>query len=161
MTEATERRMRTLLEQLQQDPSIAERLPTMEGTMVRAALDGDNVYAIAQEHEVTEGAVWEVLTNAARMATGHGVDQVVTGGYWRRHHARPHRWLRRYRLWRHRQRSAQPQPPRAEFCRRCIRCGRNRRAMNSDDRQLPTTYFQRQDERADEDFYDAAPGGTY
>jgi len=81
VTESTESRMTTILEQLQQDPSIAERLPTMEGTMVRAALDGDNVYAIAQEHEVTEGAVWEVLTNAARMATGHGVDQVVTGGF--------------------------------------------------------------------------------
>ncbi len=73
--------MAALLEKLEQDPTIAERLPTMEGAMVRAALDGDNVYAIAQEHEVTEGAVWEVLTNAARMATGHGVDQVVTGGF--------------------------------------------------------------------------------
>jgi hypothetical protein len=73
--------MAALLAQFKQDPTIAERLPNMEGAMVQAALDGDNVYAIAQEHAVTEGAVWEVLTNAARMATGHGVEQVETGGF--------------------------------------------------------------------------------
>lgn len=81
MTESTDRRMAALLAQLEQDPTIAERLPAMEGTMVRAALDGDTVYAIAQEYQMTEGAVWEVLVNAAHMATGHGVDQVVTGGF--------------------------------------------------------------------------------
>ncbi len=81
VTESTERRMTTILEQLQQDPTTTERLPSMDGAMVWAALDGDNVYAIAQEHEVTEGAVWEVLANAARAAAGHGVEPVTTGGF--------------------------------------------------------------------------------
>lgn len=81
MTESADRRMAALLEQLEQDPTIAERLPQMEGTMVRSALDGDNVYAIAQAHEVTEGAVWEVLATAARLATGRSVDPVTTGGF--------------------------------------------------------------------------------
>lgn len=81
MSESADRRMAAYLEQIEQDPTIAERLPTMEGAMVRGALDGDNVYAIAQEHEVTEGAVWEVLANAARMAAGHSVEPVITGGF--------------------------------------------------------------------------------
>ncbi len=81
MSESADRRMAALLEQLKQDSTIAERLPHMEGTLVWAALDGDNVYAIAQAHEVIEGAVWEVLANAARMATGRGVDPVTTGGF--------------------------------------------------------------------------------
>lgn len=82
MSELTsDRRMAALLEKLEQDPSIAERLPTMEGDMVRAALEGESVYEIAQAHAVTEGAVWEVLANVARAATGQGVAPVVTGGF--------------------------------------------------------------------------------
>lgn len=73
--------MVAMLEQLQQDPTIAERLPSMEGAMVRAALDGAAVYEIAQGHEVTEGAVWEVLATVARAATGRSVEPVTTGGF--------------------------------------------------------------------------------
>lgn len=82
MTElASDRRMASLLEKLEQDPTLADRLPAMEGDMVRAALDGETVYEIAQTHAVTEGAVWDVLARVARAATGHGVDPVVTGGF--------------------------------------------------------------------------------
>lgn len=77
---ASERRMAALLEKLQQDPSLAESLPSVEGEMVRAALNGSTIYEIAQVHEVTEAAVWEILGRVARAATGQVVDPVVTGG---------------------------------------------------------------------------------
>lgn len=51
MTESTDRRMAALPAQLEQDPTIAERLPAMEGAMVRAALDGDNVYVSLKTKE--------------------------------------------------------------------------------------------------------------
>lgn len=82
MTElSSDRRMAALLAKLAQDPVIAEGLPAMEREMVRAALAGESIYEIAQTHAVTEGAVWEVLSNVARAATGAGVEQVVTGGF--------------------------------------------------------------------------------
>lgn len=77
---ASERRMAALLEKLQQDPSLVESLPTVEGEMVRAALNGATIYEIAQVHEVTEAAVWEILGRVARTAAGQGVEPVVTGG---------------------------------------------------------------------------------
>lgn len=78
---ASDRRMAALLDQLAEDPTIAERLPELEGAMVRSALDGETVYEIAQTHAMTEGAVWDVLARAARSATGEGVEPVVTGGF--------------------------------------------------------------------------------
>ena len=48
--------------------------------MVRAALNGSTIYEIAQVHEVTEAAVWEILGRVARAAAGQGVEPVVTGG---------------------------------------------------------------------------------
>lgn len=77
---ASDRRMAALLAKLEQDPTLAERLPAMEGDMVRAALDGETVYEIAQTHAVTEGVVWDVLSRVARTASGQGVEPVVTGG---------------------------------------------------------------------------------
>ena len=77
---ASDRRMAALLEKLQQDPSLAESLPSVEGEMVRAALDGSTIYEIAQVHEVTEAAVWEILGRVARAAAGQGVEPVATGG---------------------------------------------------------------------------------
>lgn len=78
---ASERRMATLLEKLQQDPSLAESLPSVEEEIVRAALHGSTIYEIAQVHAVTEAAVWEILGRVARAATRQGVEPVVTGGY--------------------------------------------------------------------------------
>lgn len=78
---ASDRRMAALLAKLEQDPTLAERLPAMEGDIVRAALDGETVYEIAQNHAVTEGVVWDVLARVARTATGQGVEPVVTGGF--------------------------------------------------------------------------------
>lgn len=82
MAELTsDRRMAALVEKLQQDPSLAASLPSVEGEMVRAALSGSTVYEIAQVHEITEAAVWEILGRVARAAAGQGVDPVVTGGF--------------------------------------------------------------------------------
>ena len=43
-------------------------------------LKDDTIYEIAQVHEVTEAAVWEILGRVARAAAGQGVEPVVTGG---------------------------------------------------------------------------------
>ena len=81
MAHPSEERMKTLVAQLQQDPGLAEQLPSREGSIVRAALDGQGVYQIAQTHRVSEEAVWGTLRNAARAATGATVQPVETGGF--------------------------------------------------------------------------------
>jgi DNA-binding CsgD family transcriptional regulator len=73
--------MALLLERLQQQPGMAEQLPSQEGEIVRAALDGQSVYEIAQQQQVSEGFVWNTLNNAARMASGQQLQPVETGGY--------------------------------------------------------------------------------
>lgn len=73
-------RLARLVEQLQQDPGIAERLPGREGAVVRAALDGQDLYAIAQQHQMSEKAIWDLLSSAARAAAGRAVGQTETGG---------------------------------------------------------------------------------
>jgi hypothetical protein len=77
---ASDGRMAAVLDQIRQDPSLVDRLPTMEGTIVRAALEGETVYEIAQTHAVTEGAIWEVLTRVAHVAIGHDVQSIESGG---------------------------------------------------------------------------------
>lgn len=69
-----------LLKQLRQQPGLAEQLPDREGAIVRDALAGQDVYAIAQQHQISEKAVWDTLGNAARAAAGQGATQVETGG---------------------------------------------------------------------------------
>ncbi|HEY0738939.1 MAG TPA: hypothetical protein VGD69_28735 [Herpetosiphonaceae bacterium] len=81
MTQRSDERMASLLEQLQQQPGLGAQLPSQEGEIVRAALDGQSVYEIAQQHQVSEGFVWTTLSNAARMATGQQIQPVETGGY--------------------------------------------------------------------------------
>lgn len=81
MTQRSDERMASLLEQLQQEPGLGEQLPSQEGEIVRAALDGQSVYEIAQQHQVSEGFVWNTLNNAARMAAGQQIHPVETGGY--------------------------------------------------------------------------------
>lgn len=77
---ASDRRMAAVLDQIRQDPSLVDRLPTMEGTIVRAALEGETVYEIAQTHAITESAIWEVLARVAHVATGQDVQSVESGG---------------------------------------------------------------------------------
>jgi hypothetical protein len=90
----SEEQMARLVEQLQQAPGLAEQLPMEQATLVRAALNGESVHDIANANRVTEATVWEVLGNAARMATGQApaqrsetgglgsdTDPGVTGGY--------------------------------------------------------------------------------
>jgi hypothetical protein len=73
-------RLAQLVKQLRQEPAIAEQLPNQEGTIVRDALAGQDVYTIAQQHQVSEQAVWDILSNAARAAAGRQAAQVETGG---------------------------------------------------------------------------------
>ncbi len=81
MAQTSQERMNRLVEQLEQDPGLAEQLPSEEGSIVRAALGGQCVYEFAQNHTVSEERIWRVLSNAARMASGQGVEQVETGGF--------------------------------------------------------------------------------
>lgn len=73
-------RLARLIEQINLDPGLAERMSGQEGDMVRAALNGQSVYEIAQDYRVSEQAVWDRLAQAARAASGRGVEQVETGG---------------------------------------------------------------------------------
>ena len=73
-------RLAQLIKQLRQEPGIAEQLPNQEGAIVRDALGGQDVYAIAQQQHVSEQAVWDILSNAARAAAGRQAAQIETGG---------------------------------------------------------------------------------
>jgi hypothetical protein len=91
---SSDEQMARLVEQLQQTPGLAEQLPMEQGSIVRDALDGKDVHAIASDNRVPEATVWEILSNAARMASGQApreraesaglgsdTDPGVTGGY--------------------------------------------------------------------------------
>jgi hypothetical protein len=74
--------MQRLVEQLQQDPALLEHLPSMSREAVQAALKGQSVYEIAASQGMSEAAVWDLLSNAARVATGQGIAQSTeTGGF--------------------------------------------------------------------------------
>src|SRR5687768_7291698 len=73
--------MAQLVAQLRQSPGVAETMPSEESRLVRDALDGKTVYEIAQDHSISEGAVWEILRNAARSAAATPIAQVETGGF--------------------------------------------------------------------------------
>ncbi len=82
MAQTSSERMDRLREQLQQDLGFVESLPSAEGDIVRAALEGQSVYEIAQDVQMSEEYVWRVLGSAARMAGGQPVAQPVeTGGF--------------------------------------------------------------------------------
>ncbi len=94
MAQTADERMARIVEQLEQAPGLVGQLTSDEGAMARAALDGQSVYQIAQSHAVTEEAVWALLGNAARAASGRPLgatpemggmgsdtDPGVTGGY--------------------------------------------------------------------------------
>ena len=79
MTDSSQERMASLVAALQQDPGLVEGLPSQEGEIARDALAGLSVYEIAQQHRVGERTVWDILSNAARAASGRGVTQVEIG----------------------------------------------------------------------------------
>ena len=82
MTQSSADRMAQLLAQLQQNPGFAATLPSDEGAIVRDAMAGNSVYAIAQDHRTSEAAVWRILGTAAQMASGNPpARQVETGGF--------------------------------------------------------------------------------
>jgi hypothetical protein len=64
--------MARLLAELQQFPGQVEQLPGQEGDIVRATMQGQSVYELAQNYRLTEAAVWNIVSNAV---------QGVTGGY--------------------------------------------------------------------------------
>lgn len=73
--------MARLVELLAAAPGYAGSVPGQEGDMLRAALNGESVYQIAQRANVSEETVWRVLDGAARMAAGDPVQHPVeTGG---------------------------------------------------------------------------------
>ena len=74
-------REQTLIDWLRQDPSLPERLPPVEASIIGDALAGKPVPLIAQDHRITEEAVWSILGDAARAASGRTPSHpVVTGG---------------------------------------------------------------------------------
>jgi hypothetical protein len=81
MGQTPNERLRDLVERLALDPAMPQQLPGEEGAYVRAALAGQSVHVIAQQHQVSEEAVWRALSNAARLAAGEPVARPVeTGG---------------------------------------------------------------------------------
>jgi hypothetical protein len=79
MTTSNER-MRRLVAQLEQNPGLVAQLSGQEGAIVGDALNGQDVYAIAQRYQLSEAAVWDVLGSAARAAAGQAARQVEVGG---------------------------------------------------------------------------------
>lgn len=81
MTQRSDERMARVVEQLRLDPALADRMPAQEGEIVRAALAGESVFAIAQRFGRSEASIWELLSSAMRAAGGApGLRQVETGG---------------------------------------------------------------------------------
>lgn len=81
MSSASDERMAQLLAQLQMNPALVGSLPGEEGTIVEAALNGDNIHAIAQAHEISTEAAWAILGNAARLLSGQEPpERVEVGG---------------------------------------------------------------------------------
>ncbi len=72
--------MQQVRKQLQRNPALIEQMPGDEGAMARAALGGMDVYEIAQQHGVSEDAVWRVLSNATQAMTGMPEKPIETGG---------------------------------------------------------------------------------
>lgn len=94
MGSTADERMESLRARLRAAPDVSATLPAPEAAIVQQALAGEPVYAIAQAHGMSEGAIWSVLANAARLAGGEpaesrvetaglgsDTDPGVTGGY--------------------------------------------------------------------------------
>lgn len=82
MAPTSEERMARLVTQIEQNPGLAGQLPSTEAAIVEAALAGESVYAIANGRGISTEAVWGVLGNAARAASGQLPAQPIeTGGF--------------------------------------------------------------------------------
>ncbi len=66
----SEEEMARIVDQLKQMPGLVDQLPADQAGVVQAALDGQNIHAIASDHQLDEGAVWRILDQAARWAIG-------------------------------------------------------------------------------------------
>jgi hypothetical protein len=81
MAHPSDERMAGLVEQIKQSPGLVGELPGAERAIVREALAGQSVHAIAHDRGISEEAVWTVLGDAARLASGQEPAQrVETGG---------------------------------------------------------------------------------
>ncbi|RIK43274.1 MAG: hypothetical protein DCC55_06220 [Chloroflexi bacterium] len=80
MTLPSDRQMAAIRQALNQDPTLPDQLPAQEGEIVRRALAGEDIHRIAQQLSLPEAAIWEVLGNAARLASGQGIERVETAG---------------------------------------------------------------------------------
>lgn len=81
MTGLTNEQMSAIVEQLKQQAGLVNQLPEVERSIALEALQGQSVYEIAQNHRLTEAAIWKVLSSAARFVSDQPVGQPVeTGG---------------------------------------------------------------------------------
>lgn len=69
-----------IVEQIRQAPWLLEQLPEREASLARQALQGWSIYEIAQQQQLSEGAVWSQLQSIARLASGQPTRQVEIGG---------------------------------------------------------------------------------
>ena len=69
-----------LVKNLREGPGLVQQLPPTEAALVRDALAGMDVYALAQQHRISEEAVWAAISSAARQASGAPLKQVEIGG---------------------------------------------------------------------------------
>lgn len=76
----SEQRMAALVAQLRNRPGLVEGLSGQEGQIAQQALAGQDVYQIAQEHQLSEAAVWDLLGRLAQAASGQAVEPVESGG---------------------------------------------------------------------------------
>lgn len=92
MAQRPNERFGELVDKIREDPGLVAHLPDLEKRMLRSALAGQDPGEIAQRHQVSEGYVWTLVSNAAREAggktdrgesagLGSDTDPGVTGGY--------------------------------------------------------------------------------
>ena len=80
MAVTSDERMAALVKELRASPGLSGGLPSEEHAIVEAALAGESVHAIAQEQAISTEAVWTILGNAARLASGQPSGRVEVGG---------------------------------------------------------------------------------
>lgn len=75
--------LQQVVEQLRQRPGLVQQLPEPERAVVRSALEGEDLHTIADKHRLDEAAVWRILDDAARWASGkprpHAPEQAGLG----------------------------------------------------------------------------------
>ncbi|GAB4206817.1 MAG: hypothetical protein OHK0022_34330 [Roseiflexaceae bacterium] len=69
-----------LVAQIRQAPGLAEQFPEQEASVLRGALGGLDLYQLAQQHRMSEDAIWKLLGSAAQLANGGPRQQIEIGG---------------------------------------------------------------------------------